>query len=142
MTHNNTDPQRDTTGDWAGPHYNPYLMPATGPDRAAKKKQTSLKIGASICAALICFALGAGSTQARTVTAEGPERVVEKQVKVPTTPASCLEALSLAEQAFDLAADAMGQLQDRDLAGMNSTTADLKRLGPKLNAAKAECRSN
>jgi len=120
---------------------------------APKKNRKGLKIAATVAGAALLFGMGAASSSAKTVEVEkvvekrvdvpGPERVVTNTVekKVEVTPPSCLTALSLSEQAFDHAADAMGAIQARDVAGLNAQTEKIKALSADLLAAKAECRS-
>ena len=91
----------------------------------------------------------------------GPERIVEKpvekrvEVKVPTTPASCITALDLSQQGFTYSAEAMGYMNDAvqaagrfNVAGLEAANAKLEILNPKLTAlapqmqaATAECRA-
>jgi hypothetical protein len=92
------------------------------------------------------------------VEVPGPERIVEKEkrVEVPVTPAACLTALDLADEAFGYAAEAMGFMSDAmtaagnlDLAaitkaneGLDRTTPKMKALKDPMQAAKAECRAS
>jgi hypothetical protein len=74
----------------------------------------------------------------------GPERTVEKrvEVKVPTTPAACLNALTINEQAFTYLSESMDHILSADYAAANRSTERVKALVPKSNAAKAECRAS
>lgn len=99
----------------------------------------------------LLLGLSIGGASAKTETVEvtkevqvpGPERTVTKEVKVPvpTTPASCLEALTLTEEAFDYASESVGAISKYDLAGANAATKKLQAIAPRVNAAKAACRA-
>lgn len=100
-----------------------------------------------VVAAVVAFGLGSGSASAKTVEVEkvvektvpGPERVVTKEVKVPTTPAACLEYIRLAEQVYTVSADAMGEAAKLNAAGIDRQTAKLAAIKPNLLAAKSGC---
>ena len=99
-------------------------------------------------AAIVAFGLGSGSASAKTVEVEkvvektvpGPERVVTKEVKVPTTPAACLEYIRLAEQVYTISAEAVGEAAKLNAAGIDRQTQKLGAIKPDLQAAKAGCR--
>jgi hypothetical protein len=123
---------------------------------APKKKQWFKNPLLLVPVAALLLGLSIGSSSAKTETVEvvkevevtkevkvpGPERVVTKEVKVPTTPASCLEALTLNEEAFDLASESLGYVAKGDYPSANATTAKLKAMASKVNAAKAACRNS
>lgn len=114
-----------------------------------------------VVAAVVAFAMGSGSTSARTVEVEKRVEVpVEKirtvEKKVEVTPASCLEALTLSEQAFDYAAEALGYSGEALQAAarlnapgiqaakakMDILNPKMSALAPKVNSAKAQCRAS
>jgi hypothetical protein len=154
MTDNSTIPApAASTGYWKDGKYHPQPP--------VKKKRRWVKPAAYTAAAALLF--GLGTTAAGTETVEVEKRVevpvekiveVEKEVEVEVTPASCLEALDLSEQAFDYASEAMGYMSEAmtaastfDVAGVEQSSANLKELNPKIsalaplvNAAKSECR--
>lgn len=123
------------------------LMPPAPPKKAWWKKPVVI-----MPAAALLLGLGIGSASAKTETVEvekrvevpGPERVVTKEVKVnvPSTPASCLEALDLNEQAFSYASESLGYVLKGQYANANAITEKMKALTPRANAAKAECRAS
>ena len=94
-----------------------------------------------------------GSAGQKTVTVPGPERTVTKEVKVPTTPAACSEAFSLAEQVFTASASTVGILSDAlgaagrfDVAALQGMPAKIQAqtdlingINPKYKAAKSSC---
>lgn len=102
-------------------------------------------------------ALAATAIKPERVEVPGPERIVNKTVEVdkPVTPAACLTALDLSEEAFGYAAQAMGYMSDAltaaskfDTAAITQANTDLKAVTPKMtalkdpmNAAKSECRA-
>lgn len=102
-----------------------------------------------VVAATVAFAMGSGSASAQTVEVEkvvtkevpGPERIKTVEKKVEVTPAVCLQALSLSEEAFDIASAAVGAISERNVTALNGYTADLKAIAPQVNAAKAACRA-
>jgi hypothetical protein len=83
-------------------------------------------------------------TVTKTVT---PEPVIKEVTKVQT-PAACLEALDLSEKGFSLASEAMGYMTDAmnaasqfDVAGIESATAELKVVNPKISDLTAPMRA-
>ena len=160
-----------------GPYARPWpgdgrgQQPPTGssgtPPKSGWSKKKTLLAGAGVLLfGIIIGSCGASGgtettstpapTETETVEVPGPERVVEKEVEVPVTPDSCLEALDLAEQGFDLASqtisimnDALQAAANLNVAGIESATAQLEVLQPELesivgpmNEAKAECRAS
>jgi hypothetical protein len=143
------------------PQYTPFY---DGTQPPAPKKQAWWKKPAvllPIGALLLGTAIGTSNRPAPVEVVKevpGPERVVTKteKVDVPTTPASCLTALDLSEQAFTYAAESMGYMNEAlqaagkfNTAGIEAAGEKLKVLNPKLtalspqvNAAKAECRAS
>ena len=126
-------------------------------------------------AVLLSFGIGVGAgsggadSTPKTVTVEkrvevpGPERIVTKDVPGPErvvtvtkTPASCITALALADDGFDLASDGFGfsaaglkaeRLGDtagvnRAVAGMTSVASKMSVNAPKYIAAKEACRAS
>lgn len=110
--------------------------------------------------AALVLGLGLGSMNRPDpvqVAVPGPERIVNHDVRVsvPTTPAECATAIDLYEQLTDYTSEALGYTQDAmvaastfDVAGINASTANVKKLTPKiqaigdpLKAAKAACRA-
>lgn len=135
------------------PNYQPGIPPQWNPPTTPpKKKQWFKNPLLLIPLGALLLGLSIGGATAKTETVEvikevkvpGPERTVTKNVEVPTpvTPASCLEALTLNEEAFDLAVGALDAISQRDMVTANSYTAKLQALAPKVNAAKAQCRAN
>lgn len=137
---------------------------ATGTPPEKKKKQAWWKNPAVLLGVgALLIGLGIGSSTAKPETVEvtkevevpGPERIKTVTKEVPTTPAACLTALTLAEQAFDYAAEALTYSNEATQAAarlnaagitaasgkIDGVTAKLKGIAPELNAAKAECRS-
>ena len=116
-----------------------------------KKKQAWFKKPIVLIPAAAMFVglgMGAATTpEPKTVEVikevPGPERTVTKEVKVnvPTTPAACLTALDINEQAFTLLSESLGHVIDRDYTAANASSEKVKALVPKVNAAKAECRA-
>lgn len=97
-------------------------------------------------ALLLGIGIGTGNkpepeTTVETKTVQGPERVVTKNVEVPVTPQSCLDALTITETAFTYLSESMQHILDADYAAAEKSTARVKALVPKSNAAKAECRA-
>ncbi|HCB59148.1 MAG TPA: hypothetical protein DEP82_14835 [Arthrobacter bacterium] len=103
--------------------------------------------------AALVLGAGLGSAGQKTVTVPGPERTVTKEVKVPTTPAACSEAFSLAEQVFTASASTVGVLSDAltaagrfDVAALQGMPAKIQAqtdlingINPKYKAAKSSC---
>ena len=142
------------------------------PRPSASKPETPIwkhkwfPMAAVAAGALILGTLIGGSaskTETVEVTKEVPGPVTTVTATPPTitkvqekTPASCLEYITLSEQGFDYAAEAMGYMSDGmkaaadfDIAGINqantklkSVTPKMSALSPKSNAAKAECRAS
>lgn len=142
--------------------YTPTPVPASvyPVDPAPKKKRwfknplLLIPVGALI----LGFSAGASTTPEPVTVTEtkevpGPERVVEKEVEVPVTPAACTEYIAVSEEAFGYASEIIGYLgsaltgaSDFDVAVVEKAAADMKTVQPKLeavtpkvNAAKAEC---
>jgi hypothetical protein len=144
------------------PNYQPGVPPQWNPPTTPPKKKQWFKnplLLIPVGTLLLGLSIGGAKTETVEVTKEipGPERTVTKEVKVnvPTTPAACIEALSLYEQVVDYSGEALGYSNDAlqaaarlDAAGieaagskMKSLTPKLQAMTPKVNAAKAECRA-
>lgn len=125
--------------------------PAPAPKKPLWKKPV---VFLPVIALLAGVGIGSGNVRTETVTVEKP---VEKrvEVKVPTTPAACITALNLGDQALTYAAEAMGYSNDAlkaagklDASGiyaakdkMDILTPKISALGDPLKSAKAECRA-
>lgn len=141
MTENTTNMYPTTEhGNWGQP-------PATPP----KKPRWYFKPAVLLPIAALMIGLGIGGATGKTetvevtkeVTKEVPvEKIVTKTVEVPVTPDSCLEALTINEQAFTYLSESMGHIVDGDFSAANASTERVKALVPKSNAAKAECRAS
>lgn len=136
-----------------------YLDPNFDPKQAPEKPKRNLKPW--LIAALVTVALfiGAGSGYA-SGSSKIPDKVeveVEKEVKVnvPVTPASCSEALSLAEDVISSAGRALGYSNDNldavadldaerikaNTAKTEAETSVLEELAPKFQSARDTCLS-
>lgn len=132
------------------PDYEFRPFPGSPPANAPKRKGWRIR---HIAAAYAVGGLILGSALASAavkperveVTKEvpGPERTVTKEVKVevPVTPAACITALDLNEQAFSGLAESMRLVTEGDYAGAKANTDKVSLLVPRVNAAKAECRT-
>jgi hypothetical protein len=149
MTENNTTqytPGGSPAGTYGAPQWNP---PTTPPKKPNFFKRHWLILTVGVVALALGSGIGAGNAKTETVEVikevqvPGPERVVTKEVKVnvPTVPASCLEALTLNEEAFDIASESLGYVSKGQFAAANASTSRLNALAPKVNAAKAACRA-
>ena len=128
------------------------------------KAKWFIPVAVGAVALLIGIAIGASDTPKTVEVVKevpGPERVVTKEVTkevkvdVPVTPASCLTYITLSEEGFGYAGDAMGHLSDAlsaasefNVPAMEAANVKLKAVTPKMNdlaprsnAAKAECRA-
>lgn len=126
-----------------------------------------LAIGIPVAALLIGVGIGnsaaGGVPEARVETkietreVEVPvEKIVEKKVDVPVTPAACIAALDEAEalnqiniEAFGVVADMFDAASSFDVSGMNAGSAELDALQPKVASKVADyneeataCRAN
>lgn len=122
-----------------------------------------LLIGGGV-AGLLIFGIGSAAGASGKAPAAEPKPAptvtvtaapVEKRIEVVTTPPACLTALTLSEQAFGYAAEALGYSNDAlkaasrlDVAGINAAKDKMDVLNPKiatlspqLNTAKADCRA-
>jgi hypothetical protein len=136
------------------------------PPQPPKKKDHTLLIVCAILGSVLlvlvllgsCVAsLGTPSSKpnsppapAATVTATAPATVVEK------TPQSCLDALDYADQGFGIAAKVIGYMEpairavfsmdtakiEQITRKINKQTEKIDKVGPKYQAAKAECRAS
>lgn len=104
---------------------------------------------------------GAAAAPEANVVTETKEVEVIKEVEVPVetivevTPAACLEALDLAADGFDIAADMIGLIEPAARAGlevnvdaiseitssMAASNAQLEELTPRASAASTQCRA-
>lgn len=142
---------------------NPNFLSGNDAPKRPRKKRWILPVSVGVAGLLIGSAMGASNRPKPVEVVKevpGPERVVtqtvEKKVDVPKTPAACLTALDLSEQAFNYAAEALGYSNDAltaagqlDPAGiqaagdkMEALNPKIKALAPKVNAAKSECRAS
>jgi hypothetical protein len=116
------------------------------PSKPSKAKYI-IPIGTLALGLMLGSAIGASTVKTVEVTKEvpGPERVVtktvDKEVKVPVTPAACLEALDINEAAFDQLAKSLQYISDMDFESAKASNAKVSAMVPKSNAAKAECRA-
>lgn len=140
----NTNTSAPLTAPPAVPGY--FQTPPPAPKKRPWYKQRIVLIPAA--AMLVGLGMGAATTpEPKTVEVikevPGPERTVTKEVKVnvPTTPASCLEALDLNEQAFTGLAESLRLVTERDYSGAKANNDKVARLVPKVNAAKVSCRA-
>lgn len=118
------------------PAHTPYQPPAP-------KKEFNWKLAAMIFAAvLIGGVIGSASNPAPPPVIQVQEKIVEKEVTVVQTPASCLEALELNEEAFSGLSTSMGHIMDGDYTAASRSTDEVTTLVPKVNAAKAKCRAS
>jgi len=106
-----------------------------------------LTIPAALALAVLLSACGSQSTPTPTETVtETPEpevvtETVTETVEVETTPDSCIEYIDLSEIAFTYAAEAMGAVQDMDVAAMSAANDGLNGISDQMLAAKEECRA-
>lgn len=115
------------------PTHVPYQPPA--PKKGVNwKTLVPLLAGAALAAA---FFAGSVSNPAPPPVIQVEKEIVEKEV----TPASCLEALELNEDAFSGLSTSMGHILDGDYTAASRSTDAVTKLVPKVNAAKAECRA-
>lgn len=145
------------------PPANNWNPPTTPPKK--KRWFTNKLIWVPALALFAGIAMGAGTQPEpevreveKIVTKEVPvEKIVEveKEVKVPVTPAACIEALDLAQTGFTYSSEAMGYMNDAlqaagrfDVAALEQANADLETLNPKIGALKepmlaatTECRA-
>lgn len=147
----NTTPQYTPGGSPAGTYTTPAPIPLPEHmQRPAPKKQAWWKKPAVLLpvgALLLGTAIGTANTPKPVEVVKevpGPERVVEKEkrVEVPVTPASCMTALDLNEEAFSGLAKSMSLVTEGDYSGAKANNETVARLVPKVNAAKAECRAS
>lgn len=114
-----------------------------------KKTLTTLALGAALLTGLVGCGTGKANEAVAnaprpTVTVTAPAKpapTVTTTVNVPTVPQACLDALTSAEQGFDLAAQGFTAASNFDVATMNAVTEKLGKLAPTWNANKAACRA-
>lgn len=114
-----------------------------------KKPLTTLALGAALLTGLVGCGTGKANEAVAnaprpTVTVTAPAKpapTVTTTVNVPTVPQACLDALTSAEQGFDLAAQGFTAASNFDVATMNAVTEKLGKLAPTWNANKAACRA-
>lgn len=108
-----------------------------------KKKRWFTKPVVLLPVAALIVGVGVGSAGQKA-----PETIVETKTvtetvteEVEVTPASCLEALDLNEEAFDYASESLGHIAAGDFAAANRSTERMGTLTPRVNAAKESCRA-
>lgn len=140
----------------------PPSVPPQAPVRGKSKWRLVPVLGALVLGLIIGGAAAGGaktSASASAVsqpTATATTTVTAKPVQVPVTPASCISALSLADQGFSNASDAfniVSQMMDDikaldatalqgHIADLNGQTTKMQGITGPYNAAKAECRAS
>ena len=111
-----------------------------------KKQKLWMKIGVPVAALLIGIGMGSSGKDVERVEVPGPERIVEVEVPVETgVPDVCLTALTKADEGFEYSAEGFGYASDAivavsqfDVEGIESTTAKINNLTPKMNQALME----
>jgi hypothetical protein len=83
----------------------------------------------------------AGPERVVTRDVPGPERIVTKNVTKDVTPAACLTALDLADEAFGYAGEGFAAVADMDVDGLSAATRKVTQVTPRYQAAKAACRA-
>lgn len=99
------------------------------------KKKFNWKLAVMIFAAVLIGGFVGSAVKPPVV--EVQEKIVEKAV----TPAPCLKALDLNEEAFGYLSDSLSQTLDKDYTAANRYLDKVTALVPKVNAAKSECRA-
>jgi hypothetical protein len=119
------------------PQYAPFQ---SQPQPPAPKKRFNWKLALAIFAAvLIGGVIGSVSNPAPPPVVQVQEKEVEVEKEV--TPASCLEALDLNEEAFSYLSDSLSSTADQNYTAARRSTDKVVALVPKVNAAKAACRA-
>lgn len=111
-------------------------------DPTPKRKRWFTKPVVLLPVAALIVGVGLGSAGQKA-----PETIVETKTVTETetvevTPASCLEALDLNEEAFDYASESLGHIAAGDFAAANRSTERMGTLTPRVNAAKESCRAS
>lgn len=139
-------------------HTGTDFVPPAPQKKPSKKIQVrrAVAIGVAAAALAVGVLIGSGSAKTEIQTVEVPKEVTKTVTKeVPTTPQSCLDAISYAEQGFDYAAEGFGYSSDAikavsefDVAGVQAANSGMQEvqgkmaaLNPLLQAAKADCRA-
>jgi hypothetical protein len=129
------------------PQYQPQYQPSAQwpdvppqapkvPKKPSKFKRFGLPVGLLLLGLVIGGASGASAVPDPVQVVKevpGPERVVEKKVTVPTTPASCVQAIDDAEKIIASSGRAVGVMSDMFGAAAKLDAATINRLSPKID---------
>ena len=117
---------------------NQYGGPVPPMPTKAPKKPKQWLVPVLIAVALV-FGAGMGNASAAVKPAEiqiqekEVEKIVEKKVPVPTTPASCIDAITYAEQVMESSSRAFGVMGEMFKAAAKLDAATMTALSPKID---------
>lgn len=135
----------------------PASQPASlgKPPNGKKPRRWLVPVVVGVVAASIGYGAAGGAAEApepivktETIEKEVPvevEKIVEKEVEVvvevPTSRPSCLQALDIADEGFNIASGVIGAIQSGDLATARELNAELAELVPSYGTMKTDCRN-
>lgn len=118
------------------------FTPAYRLDPTPKKKRWYTKPIVLLPALALIVGAGIGSAGQKAPEVVTETKTVTETETVEVTPASCLEALDLNEEAFDYASESLGHIAAGDFDAARESTERMGTLTPRVNAAKESCRAS